>query len=123
MLLGYGAALDMEQGSQPVQIILFGRLRDIVGHRELSLAVEEGGQISDALRKFFNYHPQVRPEALERIWQSEDERDSLWMEVVPAYRPRPGWRVLLNGRNVAYEGGFGMKVNDGDTISVFPPGR
>ncbi len=123
MLLGYQAAMDMEQGSQRLQITLFGRLREIVGHRELSLVVEEGGEISEVLRKFFNYHPQVRSEALERVWQSDDERDSLWMEVVLAYRPRPGWRVLLNGRNVAYDWGFGKIVSDGDTISIFPPGR
>jgi molybdopterin converting factor small subunit len=123
MLMGYQAALDMEQGSQRIQIALFGRLRDIVGRRELTLVVEEGGEISHALRKFFNYHPQVRQEALERIWHTEDEPDSLWIEVVPIYRPRPGWRVLLNGRNIAYEEGFGSIVNDSDKLAIFPPGR
>jgi molybdopterin converting factor small subunit len=123
MLLGYQAALVMETGSQKIQITLFGRLRDIVGSRELSLAVEESADVGDALRKLFNYHPQVRPEALELVWQADNERDSLWLEVFPVYRPRSGWRVLLNGRNIAYAGGFDSAVTDGDTLAIFPPGR
>jgi len=123
MLLGYQAALVMETGSQKIQITLFGRLRDIVGSRELSLAVEESADVGDALRKLFNYHPQVRLEALELVWQADNERDSLWLEVFPAYRPRSGWRVLLNGRNIAYAGGFDSAVTDGDTLAIFPPGR
>ena len=45
------------------------------------------------------------------------------VDVFPVYVLQQGWRILLNGRNVEYEGGFGLAVEEGDTIAVFPPGR
>jgi molybdopterin converting factor small subunit len=45
------------------------------------------------------------------------------MEVSPIYVPRPGWRMLLNGRDLCYAGGFEVAVNEGDEVSLFPPGR
>ena len=123
MQMGYKAAQELDHGIASIQITLFGRLRSMVGQRSVSLNLDWGATIGDALRKFFNYHPQVRSDALERIWHSEEEQESLWMDVVPAYVPRPGWRLLLNGRNVEFAGGFGLPVKDGDTIAIFPPGR
>ena len=70
--------------------------------------------VGDVLHKFFDYYPQVRPEALDRVWDTENPQASLWQEVVPVYVPRPGWRVLLNGRDVAYGGGFDAPVGAGD---------
>jgi len=71
----------------------------------------------------FNYFPQARAEALERVWRAEEKSDALWVEVVPAYVTRPGWRILHNGREVQHHGGFAAPVRSGDEVAVFPPGR
>ncbi len=123
MSMGYQAARAIEQGTETIQITLFGRLRPLLGRREISLCAEQGANVGDLLRKFFDYFPEARAEALERIWQAEEEHESMWMDVIPAYRPRPGWRVLLNGRNLEYSGGFELSASDGDTVAIFPPGR
>jgi molybdopterin converting factor small subunit len=123
MLLGYQSAMAWDRGSQTINVSLFGRLRPMVGQRDISLRVGPEATMADVLKKFFDYFAQLRVETLEQTWQSEDEVESLWMEVHPVYVPRPGWRILLNGRNVEYNGGFGLGVNDRDTVSIFPPGR
>ncbi|MDX1687225.1 MAG: hypothetical protein R3248_04505 [Candidatus Promineifilaceae bacterium] len=37
-------------------------------------------------------------------------------------RVRPGWRVLLEGRDVTY-GGLEQTIAPGDSLSICPPGR
>jgi molybdopterin converting factor small subunit len=123
MLMGYQAARELERGDIAINVKLFGRLRPLLGRQELSLGAAQGTTVDDLLRNFFNYYPQARPEALERIWGSEDDKESLWMEVVPSYVFRHGWRVLLNGRPIQYVGGFDRPVQRDDTISIFPPTR
>jgi molybdopterin converting factor small subunit len=124
MLVGYQVAQELLRGDLKVQVTLFGRLRDILGRREVTVKTAPQATAGDALRKFFNYFPEARVEALERVWQADDERESLWMEVVPIYVPRKGgWRILLNGRNLEYAGGFIAPIQDGHTIAIFPPAR
>jgi molybdopterin converting factor small subunit len=124
MSMGYQAAMDLRQGAIPIKIALFARLRKMLGTAEISVYVGQGATIQDVLRKFFNYYPPIRNDALEQIWQADDDRESLWMEVVPVYALKSGgWRILLNGRNVEYGGGLQQGVKAGDVISVFPPGR
>jgi molybdopterin converting factor small subunit len=123
MLLGYQAARELEAGAFPVKVALFARLRELVGAPETSVWIPEGSVMVGVLRKFFNYYPAIRSDALGRRWQSEDERDSLWMEVVPAYTLKKGWRILLNGRNIEYSGGLAQPLVPGDSVSIFPPGR
>lgn len=123
MLLGYQAAMDWDKGSQTIKLSLFGRLRTMVGQRDISLNVGPEATMADVLKKFFDYYPRIRAETLEQAWHSEDEAESLWMDVLPVYIPRPGWRILLNGRNVEFSGGFSLAVGDGDTVAIFPPGR
>ncbi|UCG23682.1 MAG: MoaD/ThiS family protein [Chloroflexota bacterium] len=123
MLTGYQAAMELEQGDLTVKISLFARVRTMLGTSEAYVYVNEGDTMGQMLRKFFNYFPPIRNDALERVWQSEDERESLWIEVVPAYRLKRGWRVLLNGRNVEYGGGLDQQMGAGDQVSIFPPGR
>lgn len=123
MLLGYQAARELEQGAFPVKVALFARLRTLVGSPETAVWVADGSPMAAVLRKFFNYYPVLRSEALGRRWQAEDERESLWMEVVPAYTLKMGWRILLNGRNIEYGGGLAQPLAAGDIVSIFPPGR
>jgi molybdopterin converting factor small subunit len=123
MLFGYQIAVDYERGDFPVHFSTFGRMRNIVGKREFDINAERDANIGDMLRKFFNYYPQARADALDRSWQSEEKDDSLWVEVEPVYVPKKGWRILLNGRDVSFEGGFKMSVHPKDKIAIFPPGR
>jgi molybdopterin converting factor small subunit len=123
MLLGYRAAQEAGLGAVRVPVTVFGRLRPLVGRATLDLHVDEGQTVRQLLRKLFNYYPQTRVEALDRRWQAEEKRDSLWLEPKPVYAPRYGWRVLRNGRDVEYEGGFSAPLHPGDTIAIFPPGR
>jgi molybdopterin converting factor small subunit len=123
MLLGYRAAQEFRSGALAVRCTLFGRLRPLVGKQALEIRVASDASVGDAARKFFNYFPQVRSEALERVWYGQERADALWMEVAPAYVPRYGWRILLNGREVSYTGGFAAPIRAGDELALFPPGR
>jgi len=91
--------------------------------KEIPIWVKENNTTADILRKFFSYVPQTRSDALERIWHTHDKENSLWLETYPVYRPKGGWRVLLNGRDLRYSGGFTTPVQAQDTIAIFPPGR
>lgn len=123
MLLGYRAAQELQSGAQPVRCTVYGRLRPLVGQHELRVMVSPAASVGDAVRKFFNYFPQVRPEALERVWREHEKPEDLWLDLAPAYVTRPGWRILLNGRDVSYGGGFAAPLRAGDELAVFPPGR
>jgi molybdopterin converting factor small subunit len=124
MLLGYQVARDFDRGDIVIPIALFGRLRRIVGTRLITAHTKDGGPVEDVLRKFFDYYPLARAEALQLIWHSHEKPDSAWVDVFPTYAPRPGgWRVLLNGRDLAFAGGFTTQVRAEDRISIFPPGR
>ena len=123
MQLGYEVARELDNGRFPIPVSLYGRLRPIAGCDELSIRVVERAQVGDLLAKFFSYLPQTRTEALERIWYTHDKESSLWLETYPVYRPKGGWRVLLNGRDLRYNGGFTAPIHAQDTIAIFPPGR
>lgn len=123
MLLGYQVARDLGQGAQAIRCTLFGRLRPLVGAQAVQVHVGDAAQAGDVLRKLFNYYPQARTEALERVWQSREKDDASWIELTPAYAPRHGWRILLNGREIDYTDGFATPVAAGDEIALFPPGR
>jgi molybdopterin converting factor small subunit len=123
MDLGYRVALEFSRGEIPVRVKVFGRLRPLIGKNEFTVHVNPESQVADLLRKAFNYYPQVRRESLERAWDSEEKRDSQWVEVHPVYIPRMGWRILLNGRDVQFEDGFETQIEKEDVISIFPPGR
>jgi molybdopterin converting factor small subunit len=125
MTMGYRVARTLESGAVPVRVSLFGRLRPLAGFDEITVRTGEPANVSDVLCKFFNYVPQTRGEALDRIWREAPPRhlDSLWMEVVPVFTPRTNWRVQLNGRGVQYENGLYTPVHTGDEVALFPPGR
>ncbi len=123
MELGYRAATELDRGEVPVRVTLFGRLRALVGTAEQRLRVNKDAPLHEALRKFFAYYPQARAEALERVWHSHEDEEALWVEVVEAYVPRGGWRILLNGRDVEYEDGLEATLHPQDEIAIFPPGR
>jgi molybdopterin converting factor small subunit len=124
MDLGYRVAREFETGDFFVSFDLYGRMRKLAGWRTIKASASEGDTLEAMLRKFFNYAPQLRTEALRPVWHSHEKDDAAWVEVYQTYVPSPGgWRFLLNGRNVGFEEGFEKKINPQDVISIFPPGR
>ncbi len=123
MLAGRLVAKELDQGEAALPVRLYGRMRDLAGRRELVVHGRHETTVADVLRKFFDYLPALREEALDRAWHEEIDPASLWSAVEPVYLPRRGWRVLVNGRDVAFERGFATPVGDGDTVDLFPPGR
>ncbi len=123
LLFGYQVARELDAGDVAVRCALYGRLRALAGTPEIQVRIADGGSAGEVLRKLFSGYPQLRAEALERVWEADESSDRLWIEVTPAYVPRYGWRVLLNGRELAYAGGCAAVIHAGDEVAVFPPGR
>jgi len=123
MLLGYQTAIEFARGDFDIRCNLFGRMRKIIGISKMVIPASKGDNVEDLLTKFFNYYPHARETALDRIWHSNEKSDSLWVEILPVYVPRKGWRVVLNGRDLGFDKGFDFPIKEMDEISIFPPGR
>lgn len=126
MLQGYQAARQWDDGDQTVTIALFGKLRPLAGWKTRLMQIGGHGDVEQIMGKFFDYYPQIRVEVFQMEWQQGervDEKGKPWMTVAPLYRVKHGWRILRNGRDIAYLDGLATPVADGDTISLFPPGR
>lgn len=121
MHYGYEIARDFDRGRLAIDVTLYGKIRAAVGQTQLTIHANHGDSISTILRKFFNYYPQTHAIALERSWHEADDQEALWLEVTPIYKPKGGYRILKNGRNVGFSGD--MSIADGDTVAIFPPGR
>ena len=126
MQVGYNAALALDSGDYAIRVLLFGRMRTITGVQEVTVRVPDGASADAALRKFFNYFPAARGEALDTEWNAgerDDARGTPWFTVERSYRVKPTWRVLLNGKDLSYHGGAAAPLHAGDELHVFPPGR
>jgi molybdopterin converting factor small subunit len=129
MLGGYEAACALRSGPLAVRCTAYGRVRKLIGGREIKLGVSPESRVRDVLSSVFSAYPAIRAEALDRVW--DDHRasagasgdDGHGEQVTALYSPRPGWRLLLNGRDVRYAGGLLLPVSDGDEVAIFPPGR
>ena len=126
MQQGYQAAVLLDTGDFPVEVSIFGKLRAIIGDHERTLHLPAGAHMQQALIKLFNYYPAARDEVFEVEWLDGERLDHTgtpWFEAERAYRIKPTWRVLLNGKDVSYLDGVDTPVQAGDAIHVFPPGR
>lgn len=127
MQLGYNAAQVLDSGGLAVRFAMFGVMRSVTGAAEIMAHVTEGATVEDGLRKFFNYFPAARAEVFEVEWHAgerDDARGTPWLTVARGYKVKPMWRVLLNGKDVAYlENGPATRLHAGDEIHLFPPGR
>ncbi len=123
MLLGYEVAMAIDDGAVAIPVTLYARMQKIVGKDEIVVHVHDGAETAVLLQKFFSYYPQARHDALETVWESQENEEELWEKVSPVYVPKFGWRVLKNGRDLNYGGGFTSPLHAGDTIAIFPPGR
>ena len=126
MLLGYESARQLADGEFRIPVTFYGRMRTITGATEISVGALLNAPVTRLLRKLFDFYPQARTEALEVVWQPGEHMDAFgnpWMTVNREYRPKRGWRVLLNGRGIDYLTEEQRVVRPGDTLQVFPPGR
>ncbi|MCX8025626.1 MAG: protoglobin domain-containing protein, partial [Thermanaerothrix sp.] len=126
MLRGYQSALALGEGDVEINVTLYGRMRALIGREVITIKIFSGQTVLDILCKFFNYFPYVRSEALESQWETryhEDARGNPWMDVEKVYRPRSGWRVLRNGRDITYLEREQWRLVGGDEVAIFPPGR
>jgi molybdopterin converting factor small subunit len=123
MLSGYRAASALVDGEATIRCTTYGRLRHLWREPSVQVATASGDTLADVLRKLFGAYPEVRAEVLDRVWEEREPDNTLWPVVVPAFQPRPGWRLLLNGKDARYNGGLQQPVTHGDAVSLFPPGR
>jgi molybdopterin converting factor small subunit len=82
-----------------------------------------GEDVARVLKRLVEYAPALCEMLFEKNWQSEMNEQDLWMRVEPVYVLRGNWRVLLNGQDLRYYGGFERGLKEGDTLDLFPPGR
>jgi len=126
MRAGYRAARALDDGALGVTVTLFGRMRDLAGREKLAVRAGENGRAGHILCKFFDYYPETRGEVFDAAWEDAyrlDPGGTPWLTTQRIYRARRDWNIRLNGRNVEYVGGLAAALNDGDEISIFPPGR
>jgi molybdopterin converting factor small subunit len=101
-------------------------MRTFMSRKEFSLIMPKGDTVETALRKIFNYYPQVRDKVFDIAWQQGERVDALgtpWMTVEKGYKIKYGWRLLLNGSDIAYGKGLETPILPGDKMQIFPPGR
>jgi molybdopterin converting factor small subunit len=123
LLSGYRAASAITEGEATIRCTAYGRLRHLWREPSVHVATASGDTLADVLRKLFGAYPEVRAEVLDRVWEEREPEKALGPVVVPAYAPRQGWRLLLNGKDARYNGGLQQPVAHGDMVSLFPPGR
>ncbi len=123
MLAGYEVARQLQDGDQELTVHLYGKVRHQWGQDTITVHYRIGDPVVDVLRKILNYIPFLRGMMFKRGWQAEDDPHDLWRRVTPIYTLRGNWRVLLNGQDLQYYGGFERELQPGDTMSIFPPSR
>ncbi|MCA9949284.1 MAG: MoaD/ThiS family protein [Anaerolineales bacterium] len=123
MMLGYTVARELDSGDLSIEVTLYGRLRNLANRQTIEVHITKDATAKDLLHKFFSYYPQIRDDALDLAWHSKEELDSLWLVPYPVYTPKKGWRMLINGHNLSFNGGFDTQLHVDDKISIFPPGR
>jgi hypothetical protein len=123
MQTGYQAALELDGGPVAIPVTMLSLLRQRVGRPLITVHVPQGASATDVLVKLLNYVPQMRDLSFERSWEDGVDEESAWPHLERIYSLRPGWRVLLNGKDLPYHGGFGQEVRAGDEMLLAPPGR
>ncbi len=117
MRKGFGAALALRQGRVAVRFQALG-----LAYPALPKPVAlQAGSVGEALGKVFAAHPALRDLALEAL--PSEEEVGLWLESRTLWRLRPRWTVLQNGRDVRYLEGLRTPLQEGDFLTLLPPGR
>ncbi len=85
-----------------VTLRFFANFRDAVGQKTISREYEDVSTVGDALRAVADEYPE-----LDLFEDEESLREFL--------------TVMKDGRDVAHLDGLETDLDDGDTVSVFPP--
>ena len=85
-----------------IQVQFFATFREIFESKALQIEVRTGATVEDLLNLVFNTH-----ERRERIFDNG--------------KLKPHIIVMKNGRHIQHLKGLETELNEGDTISVFPP--
>ena len=85
-----------------IQVQFFATFRDIFDSNSLQIEVGTGATVEDLLNLAFN-----TPERRERIFANGTLK--------------PHISVMKNGRHIQHLKGLDTELNEGDTVSVFPP--
>lgn len=117
MRKGFEAALALGEGRVAVRFQALG-----LAHPALPKPVAlRAGSVGEALGKVFAAYPGLRDLALEAL--PGEEEAGLWLAPKILYPLRPRWAVLLNGRDVRYLEGLRTPLQEGDLLTLLPPGR
>jgi molybdopterin synthase sulfur carrier subunit len=85
-----------------IQVRFFATFREIFESKALQIEVRTGATVGDLLNLVFNTH-----ERRERIFDNG--------------KLKPHIIVMKNGRHIQHLKGLKTELNEGDTVSVFPP--
>lgn len=116
---GFHSALVLGAGSLEVDLEALGLAYEALPER---LGVHlETGLLCEAVEKALVYLPALREVGLEPVPSTHEQGH--WMEADTLWTFRPGWTLLVNGRDAAYLQGLSTPLSPGDTVTVLPPGR
>lgn len=123
MLTGYEVARALGEGDIALTVKVYGRARHEWGRESIVVHYRPGESVGSMLKRLVEYAPALRDMLFEKTWLSDYGEQDLWMRVEPLYVLRGNWRVLINGQDLRYYGGFERALKEGDTLDLFPPGR
>ncbi|KAB1193270.1 MoaD family protein [Haloferax sp. MBLA0076] len=86
-----------------LELRFFATFREAVGQKTIHWRVDDDSKVGDVLHSL------------------ESEYDGLTGQLIEDGNVRPHVNVLRNGREVVHLDGLETTLEDGDTISVFPP--
>ncbi|WP_396611671.1 ubiquitin-like small modifier protein 1 [Haloferax sp. S1W] len=86
-----------------LELRFFATFREAVGQKTLHWRVEDGATVGDVLNAL------------------ESEYDGLAGNLLDGGEVRPHVNILKNGREVVHLDGIETTLDEGDTVSVFPP--
>lgn len=88
-----------------VRVRTLFNLKEVIGVREITLAVDEGSTVKDLMRLLLEkYGSRLK----ERI---VDSSGTIY----------PHLTILINGREISFLGGMETRLTEGDVISILPP--
>lgn len=85
-----------------IRVQFFATFREIFDSNSLEIEVGTGATVEDLLNLVFN-----TPERRQRIFDNG--------------KLKPHINVMKNGRHIQHLKGLETELNEGDTVSVFPP--
>ena len=123
MQVGYDVGKQLLDGEHSIEIKAYAMVRHNWGRETLTVHFRQGHTVADVLRKTLDFSPKLREVMFDIGWEEVEQDQDLWMRVRKVYHLREGWRVQLNGKNLAFNGGFNQAIQPDDQITLFSPGR